>query len=37
MIGNNNSIEKQQEPIEMDFLIIADKFGVKEELIKENI
>lgn len=26
-----------EEPIEMDFLIIADKSGVKEELIKENI
>lgn len=36
-MGNKRKIEKQQQPIEMDFLIIADRPGVKEELIKEDI
>lgn len=38
MVEIKDKIEKQpQEPVEMDFLIIANKIGVKEELIKEDI
>ena len=37
MTENKSKIEKHQEPIEMDFIIIADKPSVKEELIKEDI
>ena len=37
MTENKSKIEKHQEPIEIDFIIIADKPSVKEKLIKEDI
>jgi hypothetical protein len=36
-INNNREVKIGQEPIEIDFLVIADKAGVKEELIKSDI
>jgi len=37
IMTDNNNEKKNQDPIEMDFLIIADKPSVREELIKTDI
>jgi len=36
-INNNRETKIGQDPVEIDFLIIADNAGVKEELVKEGI